>query len=134
MVTLSTAEAELTEVIEGMIAGESIGVIVDELFGAVDRMSWTDSQSGLSILTTDGGNWRTRHLRLRATFARQAIQQGLWHLGHIHGEHMIADIGTKALASTRFEQLKKKLKMAGKETGEEAPEKGKEDESRIHQG
>ena len=33
MVTLSTAEAELTEVIEGMIAGESIGVIVDELFG-----------------------------------------------------------------------------------------------------
>ena len=29
----SAAEAELTEVIEGMIAGESIGVIVDELFG-----------------------------------------------------------------------------------------------------
>ena len=32
-VTLSTAEAEMNEVIEGMIAGESIGVIMHEIVG-----------------------------------------------------------------------------------------------------
>lgn len=46
-VTLSTAEAELNEVVEGMVAGESIGVILDELTGRLPRMAWTDSQSGL---------------------------------------------------------------------------------------
>ena len=68
-VTLSTAEAEMVEVIESMIAGESIGAIADELFGSLPRKSWTDSQSALAILTTDGGSWRTRHLRLRAAAA-----------------------------------------------------------------
>ena len=51
-ITLSTAEAELNEVIEGMVAGESIGVILDELFKPVVRMAWTDSQSGICLLYT----------------------------------------------------------------------------------
>ena len=48
-VTLSTAEAEMVEVIESMVAGESIGAIADELFGSLPRKSWTDSQSALAI-------------------------------------------------------------------------------------
>ena len=96
-VTLSTAEAEMNEVIEGMIAGESIGVIIDEIVGGLQRMVWTDSQSGMSILTTEGGSWRTRHLTTCSTFARQAIQDGSWSIGHTPGESMVADIGTKAL-------------------------------------
>ena len=47
------AEAELNEVIEGMIAGESIGVVVDEGRQTTQRRVWTDSPSGLAILTTD---------------------------------------------------------------------------------
>ena len=110
-VTLSTAEAELNEMIEGMTAGESIGVIMDELFSSVPRMLWTDSQSGLTILSTDSGSWRTRHLRLRASFACQTIQQAWWNVGHVQGEDMVADIGTKALTAPRLEDLKRKLRM-----------------------
>ena len=37
-VTLSTAEAELTEIVEGMIAGESIFVILAELFPKISKL------------------------------------------------------------------------------------------------
>ena len=43
-----------------MIAGESIYVILAELFPVVHKLLKTDSQSALAILTNEGGNWRTR--------------------------------------------------------------------------
>ena len=58
-------QPEMMEIVESMVAGESIGSIADELFGSLQRKSWTDFQSAQSSLTTDGGSWRTRHLRLR---------------------------------------------------------------------
>ena len=111
LVTLSTAESEMNEVIEGMVAGESIGVIIEELFGFIPKMLWTDSMSGLAIVTNDGGSWRTRHLRTRSAFARQAVQQGLWGMAHVPGERMLADIGTKPLSAPRLEDLKRKMRM-----------------------
>ena len=71
LVTLSTAESEMTEVIEAMTAGESIAVMVQEPYEVVIKVSYTDSQAAEAILTCDGGSWRTRHLRLRSSFARQ---------------------------------------------------------------
>ena len=105
-VTTSTAEAEMTEIVEGMIAGESIYVIVQEISPDVLKIIKTDSMSALSILSCDGGSWRTRHLRLRSAFARQAISAGEWGIQHLSGENMLADIGTKALTGTRLEFLK----------------------------
>ena len=124
-VTLSTAEAELTEVVEGMVAGESISVILDELVGRLPRMAWTDSQSGLSILTSEGGSWRTRHLRLRSAYTRQCLQEGLWGIAHVPGEDMLADIGTKPLTGPRLEDLKKKMNMA--KTAKEEEKKDEKD-------
>ena len=73
LVILSTAEAEMMEVIEGMVAGESVLVMASEIFKGVARKVWTDSQSAQAILCLEGGSWRTRHLRIRATAARQAF-------------------------------------------------------------
>ena len=47
------------------------------------------------FLTTEGGNWRTRHLKMRSSYAKQAVMRGDWQVGHKAGEVMIADIGTK---------------------------------------
>ena len=120
-IALSTAESELNEIIEGMIAGESVGVVLEELVGPRAHMSWTDSQSGLSIMTNEGGSWSTRHLRTRAVYARQAIQLGSWSIGHIPGEVMVADIGAKALSAPRLESLKTRLNI--KAPNEEEEEK-----------
>ena len=132
-ITLSTAEAELTEIVEGMIAGESIFVILAELFPVVHKLLKTDSQSALAILSNDGGNWRTRHLRLRCAFARQSILAGEWTIQHVPGEFMIADIGTKPLTAARLEFLKKLMGMGKrklKDEVKEGEEKMKDDEKK----
>ena len=86
MISLSTAEAELSEVVEGMTLGEATAVLVEETCGEVVRISFTDSQAALSIMTNEGGSWRTRHLRMRAMFARSLIQNGVWVIQHLRGE------------------------------------------------
>ena len=130
-VTLSTAESELTE-LEAMVAGESVYVIIAELFAEVSRIALCDSQATLAILVAEGGSWRTRHLRLRWAFARQAVIRGDWQVSHVPGERMIADLGTKALASTRLQILKEMLGM--KKTGpfeDEAAEKTEEKVEKV---
>ena len=123
-VTLSTAEAEMMEVIEGMVAGESVLVMASEIFKGVARKVWTDSQSAQATLCLESGSWRTRHLRIRATAARQAFQRAEWLLQ----QKMIADIGTKPLAAARFNMLKEELGMKEwKEKIEEDAEQKKEE-------
>ena len=121
-ITLSTAEAELTEIIEAMNAGESVATILYELFDDVKKIAWSDSQSALSILSSEGGSWRTRHLRMRASYARQAVLSGDWAVGHVPGEELNADMGTKALSSNRIDKLKGLLGMAQR-PGESKEEK-----------
>jgi len=111
MVALSTAEAELMEVVEGFALGEATAVLAEEIDGDVRRMGYTDSQAALLILSGDGGSWRTRHLRMKASFARQLLQGGVWTLQHVAGEKMIADLGTKVLAGPRMTMLKEELGM-----------------------
>ena len=125
-ITLSTAEAELNELIEGMNAGEAVSVILQELLDEVKRIAWSDSQSAIAILTSESGSWRTRHLRMRAAYAKQAVFTGDWQVSHSPGEDLNADIGTKALTSVRLEKLKSLLGMASKpsiseEAGQEGP-------------
>ena len=119
MVTLSTAESELAELVEAMTAGESVASMVDELLGPVQRGAFTDSQAAAAIITTDGGSWRTRHLRTRASFARQSVLSGLWAIRHILGAVMVADIGTKPLTSTRLDCLKELMMMSSPPKKEE---------------
>lgn len=118
----------MVEAVESMVAGESIAVMVDEVTEGAVKQLFTDSSSAVAILSTEGGSWRTRHLRLRAAAARQKIQEGEWGINHQGGEVMIADLGTKALTAARFQELKTLLGM-GTPRGEEEQEKeGKEEE------
>jgi len=50
----------LTEIVEGMVAGEATAVIINELYGQMIKVVKTDSQSAVAILCHDGGSWRTR--------------------------------------------------------------------------
>eukprot|EP00438_Fugacium_kawagutii_P027285 Skav230163 [mRNA] locus=scaffold996:123382:133082:- [translate_table: standard] len=112
-VSLSTAEAELKEVVEGMVATDAVGIIAEEISERITKMGVTDSQAALAILTTESGSWRTRHLRMRSNYARQMIEEGVWNLTFVPGEKMIADVGTKALSAVRLETLKGLMSMKG---------------------
>eukprot|EP00434_Breviolum_minutum_P029251 symbB.v1.2.025873.t1/scaffold2543.1/size76562/5 len=111
VVSLSTAESELLEIIEALTAGESLFVMLNELEEGILKVAWCDSQAAVSILSCEGGSWRTRHLRIRASFARDIVQRGEWALHHMGGLEMIADIGTKPLTSSRLRFLKKLMNL-----------------------
>ena len=89
MVTLSTAESELIELVEAMTAGESISVVVEELQEGVVKMAWCDNQSTVAILSQENGSWRTRRLRIRSSFARSVVLKGQWALQHLRGQEMV---------------------------------------------
>ena len=65
--TLSTLESELLGYTDAMVMGESVSAVIDipdgnQLYnGAV----YGDNQSGLRLLESPDGPWRTRHLRLQ---------------------------------------------------------------------
>ena len=131
LITVSTAESELAELTESMTAGESVAVLIEELYEKVRKVAWCDNQAAITILVGEGGSWRTRHLRMRSLFAKQAVVRGEWQLAHLPGERMIADIGTKALTSTRLDVLKGLMGMR-KVPSEE--EEGVEDQQREGDG
>ncbi len=129
-VTLSTAEAELNEMIEGLMVGESVAAIIEEVNPSLVKMMVSDSQSAINICLSEGGSWRTRHLRLRAAHAKQRFVKGDWILRHCPGLLMLADIGTKTLPSARLEDLRRKLGMRKMVKSEEEKLVEEEEEER----
>ena len=110
--TASTAEAELVEVLEGALAGDAIRVVMEEALNISARsVSFTDNTAALSIIAGDTGSWRTRHLKKRAHVLRSRINMGDWLIRHMAGSEIPADMGTKVLASERFNLLKKTMGM-----------------------
>lgn len=110
--TTSTAGAELYEIMEGATMSEAIRVIAEELRGDKIRCwQYTDSASALSIVMGDTSSWRTKHLRRRARFLRWRVLRGDIIMRHTPGIQMVADLGTKALAVSRFRDLKELLGM-----------------------
>ena len=126
--TLSTAESELQEMVEGMVAGESCYSLVQEICPQTCRLLWSDSQSALSILGAEGGSWRTRHLRLRSNHARRLVFTGEWMIRHTPGVDMVADLGTKPLSGPRLEHLKSSMGMWMTSNGVETAEPGMNDD------
>ena len=74
-----------------------------------------DNAAAVTLLQGPGGSWRTRPLQIRARSARERFENGFWALQHLPGEMMLADIGTKALGSSRLRAL---AKMMGMKMGE----------------
>ncbi|CAE7038253.1 RE1 [Symbiodinium sp. CCMP2592] len=106
--TLSTAESELLEAVEGVVLGRATKGLLDELTGRDLRMNLlVDNAAAVTLLASLSGSWRTRHLRLRSNWLRELIQNKAVNLRHQPGEGQRADIGTKPFSKVRLEQLVK---------------------------
>ena len=104
--SLSTAESELLEALEGAILGMSTRSLLEELQGKPIVMSLLiDNQAAVSLLGSSNGSWRTRHLRVRSNWLKENIQKGLVNLKHQPGEGQRADLGTKPFTRERLHQL-----------------------------
>ena len=106
---LSTAEAELIALLEGVTMGECVSCIFEEIAGQQHRALYCDNTAAISLATQRGGSWRTRHLKVRAAHLKWKLDTVQWHLDHCIGELMLADIGTKALKPYRLAMLAEKI-------------------------
>ena len=98
MVTLSTAESELIEAVEGALLGLSTKGLVEELTGQRPILEIrVDNQSALALTTGSTGSWRARHLRLRTNWLKERVANGDIKMRFEPGISQRADLGTKAL-------------------------------------
>ena len=112
LMSSSTAEAELIELLESVNAGEAVRVVVEEIINhECFAKAHTDSTSALSIAIGESGSWKTRHLRRRAQALRWRVTKGDWVVRHVPGAENPSDLGTKALAAEKFEKFKLKIGM-----------------------
>ncbi len=129
LMTTSTAEAELVEVMEGAVTAEALRVMVEEVLdGPVRCWQFTDSSSALTIIIGDTASWRTRHLRKRAKFLRWKALRGDVLMRHQPGIEMVADMGTKPLSAIKLQEHKRRIGMKLQEKEEKVegipPKKG----------
>ena len=112
VLTASTAEAELVEILEGALSGDAVRVVLEEALDLRARaVSHTDNTASISIVTGDSGSWRTRHLKKRAHILKTKVIQGDWLLRHLAGADLPAGLGTKVLSSEKFAKHKRLMGM-----------------------
>ena len=108
---LSTAEAELIAMLEGLVLGESVGCLVEEIADYQEKTLFCDNTAAVALATAKGGSWRTRHLKVRAAHLRYKTETEEWKVKHKAGLDMVADIGTKALKGDRITVLNELMKV-----------------------
>ena len=99
LMALSTAESELTALVEGLQTGRSVRALVQLLLSEVEVELFNDNRAAVVLASGSGGGWRTRHLRIRARCIAEALKQGEVTLNHRCGSHLWADALTKPLPS-----------------------------------
>ena len=106
LVTLSTAESELLEAVEGTVLGTATCALLEELKGTAWMIHLhVDNQSAIMLLQGSTGSWRTRHLRLRANYVKEKIQNEALKVLFEPGLTQRADLGTKPFTKERLLQL-----------------------------
>ena len=120
--THSTAEAEPVSYCEGLIAGKAAESVVKELTGEVivEKVIYGDNLAAIGLANgATAASWRTRHLRIRASLLREALNDtdavgwlGKWKLIHVKGLDLVADGLTKPLFGTAFQRFLENLGMS----------------------
>ena len=123
-ITLSTAEAELMALLEGLVAGRSTAALVEAMTGEKARVALhSDSTAAIAIATGTTSSWRTGHLRIRAAGLTEAIKEKEITLDHVSGKVLVADGFTKQLVGPALGRFKRALALRGGEKEEIAVKK-----------
>ena len=102
IVSLSTAECELIAACEGVVLAQSMQALASELYEAKPEITLKVDNVAAITLAEGGGSQRTRHLRVRANFLKEMIEDSNLSVQHCPGERQLADALTKALPAPRL--------------------------------
>ena len=103
-VAQSTAEGELIGYCEALTVGRALVSLAEVVTGekVEHKRMYGDNMAAISLVSNGAGNWRTRHLRIRASALRWALEEGEWVLEHMPGVQLVADGFTKLLLGQAF--------------------------------
>jgi hypothetical protein len=112
-VTHSTAESELVAYCDSLNAGRSAEAMLSSMMGIqsgsneIERVIYGDNVAAIGLAHgTSSSSWRTRHLKIRAGYLREALEGrapgGIWRLMHLRGSELVADGLTKPLLGQAF--------------------------------
>ena len=116
LVALSTAEAELTALLDALQAGRSVRALVGLFEKETTMEVVNDNRAALILGSGQGGGWRTRHLRIRAACLAEAASGGEITLLHRPGAQLWADALTKVLPPALLERFKAGIGLRGATT------------------
>ena len=85
---------------DAMVLGEPVAFLEGNKLSEGDKVLYGDNQSGLRLLESPDGPWRTRHLRLRSFVLRERMRWGLWKGRHVPGAQLASDLLTKAVTAS----------------------------------
>ena len=106
LVTTSSAETELVAAHYGCQQMESVDALLED-FGErpSQRIIYVDNAAAITLATSEGGSWKTRHLKVRHRALRQRVEQAWVEVLFCPGDQQLADGLTKLLASQRMNLL-----------------------------
>lgn len=121
VVAQSTAEAEYIAASSAVNHAVWLRKILNDLAKSQDDPTtiMVDNQSAIAVAKNAVDHGRTKHIKVKFHAIRQAEKEGEVHLQYCPGESQIADMFTKALPKSRFEDLRLKIGVLPKSFKEE---------------
>ena len=114
MTTLSTAEAELIEAIDGSVYAQNVESILEGMNLVVRKALIVDNLAAINLCSQKDKSvsWRTRHLRLKAVALKERQQTGDIVLKYTASKTQLADLLTKSLPRDALERLRKYINLS----------------------
>ena len=110
-ITISTAEAELNAVNEGVKESEFLWHLLGEI-GFTQKKPITihcDNQAAISIIQNPGNFNATKHIEIKHLYIRQLQEKKRVNVIYCKSEDQVADILTKALPTEQFKRLREMM-------------------------
>ena len=111
VVALSSCEAEYIIAASATTQGLWLSRLLGELLGSkVDVVEVkVDSKSTLALAKNPVFHGRSKHIRIKYHFIRDCLEEGSIKADHIATTDQLADILTKSLGKTKFQEMRKKI-------------------------
>ena len=78
---------------------------MEPLIAAFHRFGEVKGMLRKGLCQLESGSWRTRHIRLRGTMVREALESDDWRAAHLPGLFTSVDVATKAVGPQRLADL-----------------------------
>jgi hypothetical protein len=116
IITRNSTEAELVALSDHVEEGQLVQEFLLDISGMCDvevtekiPIVYQDNQPTITIVTTGGGQARTKYMRVRGEYVKERLEAREFEVEYIKTNEMVADVLTKPLSGEGFHALVRRL-------------------------